>query len=61
MTTRRAQRILRLLPAWLLLLAPVRLTGQQQPGTSSTWADDVLKQEGYGPVRTVTTDQQERR
>ena len=46
MTTRRAQRILRLLPALLLLLAPLRLTGQQQTGTPSSWADDVLKQEG---------------
>jgi len=47
MTMRRAQRVSRLLPVFLLLLVPLRLTGQQQAVASSTWADDILKQESY--------------
>ena len=45
MTKTRAQRLVRVAPALLLLLIPLRLAGQQGP--SSNWADDVLKQEGY--------------
>jgi dipeptidyl aminopeptidase/acylaminoacyl peptidase len=47
MTTFRAQRILRLLPALVLLLAPLRLVGQQPATAPPSWADDVLRQESY--------------
>jgi dipeptidyl aminopeptidase/acylaminoacyl peptidase len=47
MTMRRAQRGLRLIPVLLLLLVPLRLTGQQQAAAPSSWADEVLKQESY--------------
>jgi len=47
MTMRRAQRVLRSIPVLLLLLVPLRLTGQQQVAGSVNWADDVLKQESY--------------
>ena len=45
MTKTRAQRFVRVAPALLLLLIPLRLAGQQGP--SSNWADSVLKQDGY--------------
>jgi dipeptidyl aminopeptidase/acylaminoacyl peptidase len=44
MTKTRALRLTRLAPVLLLLLLPLRLTGQQAP---TNWADDVLKQDGY--------------
>ncbi len=47
MTTFRAQRILRLLPALVLLLVPLRLGGQQRATLPSSWADEVLRQESY--------------
>jgi dipeptidyl aminopeptidase/acylaminoacyl peptidase len=56
MTTRRAQRILRLVPALLLLLVPLRLAGQQQSNAPSGWADDVLKQESYQQPPKELTD-----
>ncbi|HEX2457810.1 MAG TPA: prolyl oligopeptidase family serine peptidase [Vicinamibacterales bacterium] len=45
MTKTRAQRLVRVAPALLLLLIPLRLAGQQGP--PSNWADNVLKQDGY--------------
>src|SRR6476469_7427286 len=45
MTKTRARRVVRVAPALLLLLIPLRLAGQQGP--SSNWADNVLKQDGY--------------
>src|SRR5262245_19036649 len=45
MTKTRAQRLVRVAPALLLLLIPLRLAGQQGP--ASNWADNVLKQDGY--------------
>ena len=52
MTKLRAQRLLRAIPVLLLVLIPLRLAGQsaqqsQQTSTSSTWADDVIKQDAY--------------
>ena len=52
MTKLRAQRLLRAIPLLLLVLIPLRLAGQsaqqsQQTSTSSSWADDIIKQEGY--------------
>jgi dipeptidyl aminopeptidase/acylaminoacyl peptidase len=46
----RAQRLLRVVPILLLVLAPLSLAGQsapQQATTPATWADEVLKQESY--------------
>ena len=40
------RRFLRVVPAMVLLLIPLRLAGQQGNGSASR-ADDVLKQEGY--------------
>jgi hypothetical protein len=40
------RRLLRVAPALLLLLIPLRLAGEQAVGSASR-ADDVLKQEGY--------------
>lgn len=48
-----ARRLVLVAPALLLVLIPLRLAGQQAAGqngsttASSTWADDVLKQETY--------------
>jgi dipeptidyl aminopeptidase/acylaminoacyl peptidase len=44
-----SKRLLWAVPALLLLLSPLRLTGQQTApaGQASSWAEDVLKQEGY--------------
>ncbi len=52
MTKLRAQRLLRAIPVLLLVLIPLRLAGQsaqqsQQTSTSSSWADDVIKQDAY--------------
>jgi dipeptidyl aminopeptidase/acylaminoacyl peptidase len=49
MTKPHAQRLLRVLPLLLIALVPLRLAGQaaQQPSAGSTWADEVLAQEGY--------------
>src|SRR5262245_31387872 len=46
MTKTRAQRLVRLAPALLLLLIPLRLAGQQG-APAPNWADNVLKQDGY--------------
>src|SRR6187551_2841112 len=45
MTKTRAQRLVRVAPALLLLLIPLRLAGQQGP--PSNWADNVIKQQTY--------------
>ncbi|HEY7501426.1 MAG TPA: prolyl oligopeptidase family serine peptidase [Vicinamibacterales bacterium] len=49
MTKAHAQRLLRVIPVLLLLAAPLRLTGQsaQPAGNGSSWADEILKQDGY--------------
>jgi dipeptidyl aminopeptidase/acylaminoacyl peptidase len=47
MATVRSRRILRLIPVLLLALVPLRLAGQQQAAAPSSWADEVLKQDGY--------------
>ena len=52
MTTTPVRRVLRAIPALLLVLIPLRIAGQsaqpvQQQATAATWADEVLKQESY--------------
>ena len=52
MTTTPVRRLLRAIPALLLVLIPLRIAGQsaqpvQQQAPAATWADEVLKQESY--------------
>ena len=52
MTTTPVRRVLRAIPALLLVLIPLRLAGQsaqqvQPQAAAATWADEVLKQESY--------------
>jgi dipeptidyl aminopeptidase/acylaminoacyl peptidase len=51
MTTTPVRRLLRAMPALLLVLIPLRIAGQSaqpvQQATATTWADEVLKQESY--------------
>ena len=52
MKTTPLRRLLRAIPALLLVLIPLRIAGQsaqpvQQPAAATSWADDVLKQESY--------------
>jgi dipeptidyl aminopeptidase/acylaminoacyl peptidase len=57
------RRLLSAVPALLLILIPLRLAGQQTaqssanaPRASSTWADDVLKQETYATPQKELAD-----
>jgi len=52
MTTTPLRRLLRAIPALLLVLIPLRIAGQsaqpvQQQATATSWVEDVLKQESY--------------
>jgi dipeptidyl aminopeptidase/acylaminoacyl peptidase len=51
MTKPSTRRVLRVVPVLLLLIVPLRLTGQSaqpQPAANGTsWADEILKQEAY--------------
>jgi dipeptidyl aminopeptidase/acylaminoacyl peptidase len=52
MTTTPVRRVLRAIPALLLVFVPLRIAGQSAPpvpqqAAAATWADEVLKQESY--------------